>query len=1295
MASSDDEGEMVPSYVSDYEFISADNESISFATLPVEWNKGEMHERKQEQTFLSGKTDNGLRKIYKQVIVWKFDLSLDKPEISVLSLEGYWIKLLKPRKPFEDIIRTIVITVHFLHYVKWNPQRSQEALWGHLNKSFSNFERRPSEDDLRDHFWLISEAVKRDEVLANSKLLNTFLEEKPVKRKMLNEVVKPPFIVEDVDEDDNEEGLDKTDENGNDESDEDDCFDSVCAICDNGGNLYICDGKCMRSFHATVEDGEESQCESLCFTDEELEVIKDVSFYCKNCEYKQHQCFACGKLGSSDESSGPECSHIPEIRGVSVICFIIMKCDLSNKGHVIKESCLMFDVFCCVNGACGFFYHPCCVAKLLHPEDEAAAEEHQQKIAAGEKFACPAHRCHVCKELEVRSIKELQFAVCRRCPRAYHRKCLPREIALDTDVELEPGFVQRAWEDLIPNRVLIYCLNHIKFPGPQREKKEKTPLEYSKKNQLKERGFSLDDTAEKKFFSSPLKGINKVSSSSKQGELSRRRSTAGRSSKMRRAMTNLGQWKEPASDEREMSLADKLYTTFYAMDSGLVKSSKGGSVCGELETTQKVKPTARRISSSVNLDADTKKRIFKLMKDASSSLTLDQVKGKHKSPSTHTQYSKFYADNVTLGKVDGSVQSLRAALKKLEGGGSIQDAKMVCGNDLLVQMFRWKIWMHVHDKLRVYLSPFLYGMRYTSFGRHFTKLDKLKEIVSLVCKMLYQKQFNSILFDMGRLQNTVNFSLKDEQFGTNKILDNFAGMEEIVDMLHWYIQDGDMLVDFCCGSNDFSCLMKKKLDDMGKRCSFKNYDILQAKNDFNFEPRDWMSVRPDELPDGSQLIMGLNPPFGVNAALANKFINKALEFKPKLIILIVPRETEQLDVKDSRYDLVWEDDQMFAGKSFYLPGSVDVFDKHIEDWNVNAPVLCLWSNPTWTSKHKAIAEQHGHLSGGPNKCKLEENTDFDKPFVIKSDDPINTENPEQKDMVIASSKEDLPLENRGTEGDKDNTSKKNKTKIRYSNNLGGKRKRKKRSNSMSLDDKSARKRLASRHVSPRVTDRVSLETSSPKRLENPPQAHSGRHQQLDRMNFSTYHQPYAAAAGAGYGCVGTVDDVVRRYSLNGEGPPHPGMTAGRQAYSPSPSPRPDYGFRGLAGRGGANSSVPYRSSSSYVGEMIEENDSWGHKIVSNAGHGFPSSFGQVNPAAANPGYSETNTSAMQRYAARLDAPNHGQMSNMVNGPPLHEATGGIYHFRGPRPASHVSSLGFAPGPCRPYSQHNSSGWLNE
>lgn len=39
--------------------------------------------------------------------------------------------------------------------------------------------------------------------------------------------------------------------------------------------------------------------------------------------------------------------------------------------------------------------------------------------------------------------------------------------------------------------------------------------------------------------------------------------------------------------------------------------------------------------------------------------------------------------------------------------------------------------------------------------------------------------------------------------------------------------------------------------------------------------------------------MGLNPPFGTKAGLANKFIDKALTFRPKLVILIVPKETER------------------------------------------------------------------------------------------------------------------------------------------------------------------------------------------------------------------------------------------------------------------------------------------------------------------------------------------------------------------------------------------------------------------
>lgn len=34
--------------------------------------------------------------------------------------------------------------------------------------------------------------------------------------------------------------------------------------------------------------------------------------------------------------------------------------------------------------------------------------------------------------------------------------------------------------------------------------------------------------------------------------------------------------------------------------------------------------------------------------------------------------------------------------------------------------------------------------------------------------------------------------------------------------------------------------------------------ILLLQNDFSFEKRDWMSVNPEELPNGSQLVRGKN-----------------------------------------------------------------------------------------------------------------------------------------------------------------------------------------------------------------------------------------------------------------------------------------------------------------------------------------------------------------------------------------------------------------------------------------------------
>lgn len=136
MASSEDEGEAVPHSVSNYHFVNNKEEPVSFSQLPVRWNDGEGLDGERKQIFLHGATDNGLQKIHKQVMAWKFDLSDEKPQILVLSKENNWIKLQKPRKSFEDTIRTILITVHCLYSIKKNPELSRRSLWDHLSKVF-------------------------------------------------------------------------------------------------------------------------------------------------------------------------------------------------------------------------------------------------------------------------------------------------------------------------------------------------------------------------------------------------------------------------------------------------------------------------------------------------------------------------------------------------------------------------------------------------------------------------------------------------------------------------------------------------------------------------------------------------------------------------------------------------------------------------------------------------------------------------------------------------------------------------------------------------------------------------------------------------------------------------------------------------------------------------------------------------------------------------------------------------------------------------------------------------------
>ncbi|KAL9453767.1 hypothetical protein AB3S75_009387 [Citrus x aurantiifolia] len=846
MGYSEEDDDTLTLYVSDYEFLDQNEELISFSGLPLQWDGCDIVGSSEMQVFLHGNIGDGPRNFNEQVIAWKFELSYAQPEIWVLSKQNNWIMLQSPKKSFKNIVRTILITVHWLHCVKQNPEASRKYIREQMLKVFCSYEVEPSENDLLDHMPIIREAAERDKDLANSKFLLSFMANHPETNTFHEDVrtTEKPKVIVDWNEDEDSEKVDK-DEN----------YFAVCAICDDGGDVTFCDGRCLRSFHATITAGKNALCESLGYTQAQIDAVPN--FLCQNCLYQEHQCFACGMLGSSDKSSSQE-------------------------------------VFPCVSATCGQFYHPECVSKLLHPDNESLAEEHRERIAAGESFTCPVHKCFVCQQSEDMNVEDLQLAICRRCPKAYHRKCLPREITFS---DADENNFQRAWVHLLPNnRILIYCLehkiiselktparDHSKFPGAEgKRKKEDLELllteekDVASKRNIVSESFVADKTVVKKLK------LAEVYSGAEVG---------------RKSLKDIADKSKPSLRKDSTLLKSRSFVVkpgHRNIDGSKMKNSISG----------------RRRMKKVNIsqpsvDAEMEKELLALIKDSTSSFIEEEFMKSHIVPITHAHHSKHLLEkSITLGLVEGSVKAVRAALEMLDGGCDIEDAKAVCPPEILCQIFQWK------RKLDVYLAPFLHGMRYTSFGRHFTKVEKLKEIV---------------------------------------------------ERLHWYVRSGDTIVDFCCGANDFSCMMKVKLEQMGKSCSFRNYDLIQPKNDFSFEKRDWMTVRPEELPDGSQLIMGLNPPFGVKASLANKFISQALKFKPKLIVLIVPQETRRLDQKAS-YNLIWEDNEVLSGKSFYLPGSLDVHDNQLEQWNCKPPPLYLWSRADWTASHKKIALGRGHIT---------------------------------------------------------------------------------------------------------------------------------------------------------------------------------------------------------------------------------------------------------------------------------------------------------------------------------------------
>ena len=98
----------------------------------------------------------------------------------------------------------------------------------------------------------------------------------------------------------------------------------------------------------------------------------------------------------------------------------------------------------------------------------------------------------------------------------------------------------------------------------------------------------------------------------------------------------------------------------------------------------------------------------------------------------------------------------------------------------------------------------------------------------------------------------------------------------------------DVFVDFSCGTNEFGALL-----GLQRWVGFDVYLPRANAGGDHFRLRNWFDVT--WLPPNA--VIGLNPPYGSRGEVAERFIEHALSFHPRLLALIVPESSVRSLVK--------------------------------------------------------------------------------------------------------------------------------------------------------------------------------------------------------------------------------------------------------------------------------------------------------------------------------------------------------------------------------------------------------------
>eukprot|EP00210_Caulerpa_lentillifera_P005401 g5163.t1 len=132
-----------------------------------------------------------------------------------------------------------------------------------------------------------------------------------------------------------------------------------------------------------------------------------------------------------------------------------------------------------------------------------------------------------------------------------------------------------------------------------------------------------------------------------------------------------------------------------------------------------------------------------------------------------------------------------------------------------------------------------------------------------------------------------------------------------------------------CGRNEFIPIIKELLPN--SQINGRAYDIITPLNEDDWIRKSWFDVEKSELQSGDHLVIGLNPPFGKNGALAETFLIKATEFSPRFVVFIAPKGVRT----QPGYQLIYDNPVLCKDYAFFTQNGG-------QSWSSDPPTLRIY-----------------------------------------------------------------------------------------------------------------------------------------------------------------------------------------------------------------------------------------------------------------------------------------------------------------------------------------------------------------